>query len=641
MKKWLETIVLTIMITALMAMVTCAAENNKSSMTGEVNAYGEVYADSAKTDVAGYWHFADGVLSYTADEAGSINPEEINKADVKKVVIGSGPTKYKGSKCSGYENLEEVVYEAPITNREMCVIGSSMFSDCPKLKKVTVGKSREGSGLEFDKKAFYNCPSLTDVSLGTGIWHFGRQTFGDCINLTSFRFPDDMHDVRGDSFWGCENLANVSIASTNKFMKVDHNAVYEYFDPYQSDDWGGATRVGAYITPCLVFVPEGVVKQNNGSYTVTKGIKDIQFWAFMGDKSLKQVTLASTVESIQLEAFLHCENLQSITLPRSLKRVGQNAFSPNEPHGFEGTVNVNENLKDIYYQGSEDEWKQIELATYKLDEGHINRMSIASRGEDGNMLPGYQKEYLYNNLEKAGIPANVTIHYNSELVDTAYSIDGAKNDDIYQETKLGAPDDNCYLEKKGKVWELQYLNDSDTYKITVAKGNKFRIQNFASIVSGDVTKMVSLSKKGILSAKKDTKDNLVSVKYNTLEGKTITLNIRVIQPVFLKEVSVSANAVSANAAAYNVTPDAATIVKKLNITASLRKGQTVDRVLSIPDNFYIYLNKVYNKGGVDCTLKKEADGRIHLKAQFTKKGTVKIPVYVNGKVFRVKLTIKK
>lgn len=619
------------------------SEDEISGTSEDENTFSQMY--TAK-EVKGYWHFADGVLSYTASETGSVNFDEINTDDVKKVVIASGPTSSDKYKCNGFANLEEVVYEPPITIRDMCAIEKEMFRDCPKLKKVTVGKSRAGAGLEFNKRAFYNCPLLTEVSLGNGIWHFGRQTFGDCVGLTSFKFPDDMHDIRGDSFWGCTNLTNISLASSNPFMKVDHNAVYEYFDPYNNKDWGGVTRPGAYITPCLVFVPEGIVKQNDGKYTVTKGIKDIQFWTFMGNKSLTNLTLASTVESIQLEAFLHCDNLSSVTMPRALKRVGQNAFSPYEPHDFKGydeesgdpIANVNEKLKDIYYQGSEEEWKQIELATYTLDEGHINKMTIAGRGTNGKILPDYQKEYLYNNLEKAGIPADVSIHYNSELADTSYTLGKSKPENtvtpdvIYQESKIGAADDSCSLEANGKVWELKGVSDSGTHKITLAKGNKFKIPNFDTLVEGDETKCVAVNKKGVLNAKKDTSGSTVSVTYNTTEGKKVTLKVSVIKPQLVDYESVSANSVSSNAVS---------AVKNITVTASLEKGNYVDCLLCIPDNYAVNMSRTVNKCEAEWTLRKESDGRIHLKARILRKGTVKIPVSVNGKLFNVKLVVKK
>lgn len=607
---------------------------------------------SATDEVAGYWHLADGVLSYTAQEEGYILFSSINKSDVKKVVITSGPTRHEEYKLNGFENLEEVIYEAPITNKDMLLINPSMYKDCPKLKKVTIGKVRKGEGVELGEKAFYNCPSLTDVTLGQGVWQMGRNTFGDCIGLTSFKFPDDIHDVRGDTFSGCINLTSISLASSNSFMKVDHNTLYEYFDPYNNKDWGGVTRPGAYITPCLVFVPEGIVRQNEGNYTVTKGIKDIQFWTFAGNKSLKHLTLASTVKSIQLEAFLHCDNIESVTLPKSLERIGQDAFSPVEPEDFDpydeetGTnslVNVNKNLKDIYYQGSEEEWKQIELATYILDEGSINKMTIVGRDSNGKIKSDYKKEYLYDHLEKAGIPGNVKIHFNCNLTDTPYVL-GKSNEEtpdvIYQETKLGADDDDCIVEKQGKIWEIQYISSNEIRKLTIAKGNKVKIPDFAALVSGDDLKRVVVNKKGYIIAKKDTEKEYVSVVYENTAGKQITLKIGVIMPV-LDVLSYVADAPGWSDNAAGVSDNAITGIKKLSAFASLSQGHNVNVVLVAPNNYSINMNKVVNKSGAEYSLKREADGMIHLRAKVTQKGVVKIPVSINGKTFRLKLVIKK
>ena len=382
-----------------------------------------VFADEVVTQDDGWhWSFDSGTLRYTS--SGSSADFDTVKNQVKKIIIESGSKTVKGiEKCNGLPNLEEVEYKAPITIKDMCFISSSMFSDCPKLKKVTIGAAREGAGLEINAGAFDNCTSLTDVSFGNGTWHFGYRTFGGCTSLTKFVFPNDMHNVRGDTFIGCKNLKELELSEDNSYMKSVKNTIYETLDPYASK------RGEGYKTPCLMFVPEGLVAEQGGDYTVIKGTKDIQYWAFIGNESLKNVTIASTVEGIQHEAFYNCPNLKTITMPKSLKRIGhdafaldadtysQNAMAEDElsPQHNSDRKKVNSSITDIYYEGSEDDWKKIEYWHYSLDEGHLDRMTVDTKAP------------LSSHMADIGIPGNVKIHYNSKITDTDYTVDDVIN----------------------------------------------------------------------------------------------------------------------------------------------------------------------------------------------------------------------
>ncbi|MCR5776386.1 MAG: leucine-rich repeat domain-containing protein [Lachnospiraceae bacterium] len=368
-----------------------------------------------------HWSLNGDVLRYTSSGSAVTDLASI-KDKVKKVVIESGATTIEDAgTLSGFSNLEEVEYEGPVNIKDMCFIESNMYNSCPKLKKVTIGPAKEGAGLEINKKAFMDCTSLTDISFGKGVWHFGYMTFGNCTGLEKLVFPADMHNVRGDSFIGCSNLKELELADTNSYMRVADNAVYEILDPYTDS----SKRGGAYKTPCLMFVPEGVVKSAGGNYTITKGTKDVQYWAMIGDPSLKNLTVASTIESIQHEAFYDCKNLQTITLPKSLERVGQYAFGIMSENAMVETQAedlfevmhkkdvhlVNPSITDVYYQGSEDDWKKIKSVWFDLNEGHLDKMKIT------------KETTLWNNLEEVGLPKDVKIHYNCELKDTENSLD--------------------------------------------------------------------------------------------------------------------------------------------------------------------------------------------------------------------------
>ena len=101
-------------------------------------------------------------------------------------------------------------------------------------------------------------------------------------------------------------------------------------------------------------------------FVIPNNVMSIGNHAFTHCNNLTSVTIPSSVTSIGYSAFYNCTSLTSVTIPASVTSIGGYAFSRCD------------RLKDVYYEGSEEDWENIEI------------------DEDGN------EELL-----------NATIHYNS------------------------------------------------------------------------------------------------------------------------------------------------------------------------------------------------------------------------------------
>ena len=100
-------------------------------------------------------------------------------------------------------------------------------------------------------------------------------------------------------------------------------------------------------------------------FVIPDNITEIEYCAFENCSILTDVTIGSGTTIIHNYAFNNCERLTSIRIPKSIHYIWADAFR-----------NCSK-LKDIYYEGSKEDWENIEM-------------------EDDNYL-------LYN----------ATIHYNS------------------------------------------------------------------------------------------------------------------------------------------------------------------------------------------------------------------------------------
>ncbi len=64
------------------------------------------------------------------------------------------------------------------------VIDDAVFENCPKLKRITLGKSLQ----KVDHHAFSGCPMLQEVSFPATLKEMGAEIFRGCTSLKSVRF---------------------------------------------------------------------------------------------------------------------------------------------------------------------------------------------------------------------------------------------------------------------------------------------------------------------------------------------------------------------------------------------------------------------------------------------------------------------
>lgn len=74
---------------------------------------------------------------------------------------------------------------------------------------------------------------------------------------------------------------------------------------------------------------DGVLKGIDGTAAVIKvpdGVKEIDVYAFSGNKTIEQIILPDSVQKLQYSCFAECSNLAVINMPNSIKEIGDWAF---------------------------------------------------------------------------------------------------------------------------------------------------------------------------------------------------------------------------------------------------------------------------------------------------------------------------
>ena len=151
----------------------------------------------------------------------------------------------------------------------------------------------------LEEEAFWNC-YLQDVTIGKGLKEIADDTFGYCYDLNTFTVSE-------------ENTA---------FLSDEVGALY-------SKD-----KTVLYRIPCKA-----------SSYTIPETVTQIAPYAGMGCGRLTSIVVPEGVTRLD-EAFAYSLNLKAVQLPTTLQWCN---------YSFDSC----ENLTDIYFMGTQEQWEQV------------------------------------------------------------------------------------------------------------------------------------------------------------------------------------------------------------------------------------------------------------------------------------------
>ena len=108
-----------------------------------------------------------------------------------------------GITITGYTGSDtEVVIPTKIDGNSVKTIGDEAFYDCSSLTSVTIPDSVTSIG----EGAFDYCEGLTDVTIPDSVTSIGSSAFFGCSSLTSVTIPDSVTSIGDWAFYKCSNL---------------------------------------------------------------------------------------------------------------------------------------------------------------------------------------------------------------------------------------------------------------------------------------------------------------------------------------------------------------------------------------------------------------------------------------------------
>jgi len=266
-----------------------------------------------------------------------------SRSRVKSAVIAEGVTSIGESAFENCRSLTSVTIPNSVTS-----IGWSAFFYCKSLTSVTIPDSVTSVGAY----AFLGCTSLTSVTIPNSVTSIGGCAFDECWSLTSVTIPDSVTSIGDSAFASCTSLTSVTIPDSVTSIGGGAFAwctsltgiwVTEGNSHYSSDASG---VLFSKDKTTLVQYPGAFA-----AYAIPDSVTSIGAGAFGGCTSLTSVTIPDSVTSIGQHAFNGCRSLTSVTIPDGVTSIGDGAFASCT------------SLTDVYYAGSEAQWKAISISS--------------------------------------------------------------------------------------------------------------------------------------------------------------------------------------------------------------------------------------------------------------------------------------
>ena len=186
-----------------------------------------------------------------------------------------------------YYNLVAKAKQAEVTGNPDKYVGNIAIPETVNYDNVTYSVTSIGSS------AFYECSSLTSVTIPNSVTSIGNYAFKFCTGLTSITIPNSVTSIGESAFSACSGLTSVTIPNSVTFI-----------GSYAFNSCTGLTSV-----------------------TIGNSVTSIGNYAFYSCSSLTSLTIGNSVTSIGGKAFYECSSLTSVTIPNSVTSIGNYAFN--------------------------------------------------------------------------------------------------------------------------------------------------------------------------------------------------------------------------------------------------------------------------------------------------------------------------
>lgn len=218
---------------------------------------------------------------------------------------------YDGKNCLGYV-FGSTFYEGGMEVKQATVVKKDLRFYIPEslhyVKVTEVAKAY----------AFYNCSSITSLSLENITNQIQANLCNGCANLSSCTLPIGLKYIGFGAFSGCNNLKDFNLSDClDTIIEISYDAFKGCSSLFEIE--GNVV----YVTQWAI----GTVTKDITQINVRKGTIGIAAHAFSNCTNLLSVQMPETLKFIGSSSFTGCSALGTLILPDSVRNIESSAFS--------------------------------------------------------------------------------------------------------------------------------------------------------------------------------------------------------------------------------------------------------------------------------------------------------------------------
>ena len=177
--------------------------------------------------------------------SGADTRNQVYQSAIQKVEIGDSVTSIDRSAFYNCYSLSSITIPGSVTS-----ISFSAFKSCYSLSSITI----PGSVTSISGSAFGGCYSLSSITIPGSVTSIGSSAFGSCYSLPSITIPGSVTSISGSAFSNCygvryydftRHTAVPTLSNTNAFNKIAADCEIRV-PAALADEWKAATNWATY-----------------------------------------------------------------------------------------------------------------------------------------------------------------------------------------------------------------------------------------------------------------------------------------------------------------------------------------------------------------------------------------------------------
>ena len=133
-------------------------------------------------------------------------PWDLQRDDIKKIVIKEGVTRIGDLAFGGCRNLTSVEIPNSVTS-----IGVRAFLECIHIPSIEI----PNSVTSIEEQAFSRCDDLTSIEIPNSVTSIGYQAFYNCYRLASVTIGNSVTDIAKEAFYALPALTSITFKGSN------------------------------------------------------------------------------------------------------------------------------------------------------------------------------------------------------------------------------------------------------------------------------------------------------------------------------------------------------------------------------------------------------------------------------------------